>query len=122
MAILLGILVGLVTAGLVISLASECALWSVYGWYVKEEDLDKYFEKNLDRYHPVYMKSSDKILFSSEDLKLPYIGSSRGIFSKWVFGDNYGVIHRSSKWHKTLNDMEKKVREANPQVTLRDLA
>ncbi len=74
----------------------------VYGKFISEEDLDKFFGKNIEKYGRLnpYTES----IFCSNEIgdDLPYIAKKKSMFFGWIIEDN-GIIPRWSKWTSILN-------------------
>lgn len=81
-----------------VALLLEIPSWMVYGWFLKETELDVYLGKYLEKatLNP-YQK--DGTLFC--DLPL-YISRHSSIFSQWYIED-YGQVPRWSKWNKLIS-------------------
>lgn len=92
---------------------------NVFGWYLKEPELDAYFAENMKYYELNEMDSSRKILFGmkTKDVDginvptefLPYVAIGNSPLSKWHVGGfsktqlRKGTIPRWSKWSKALD-------------------
>ena len=92
----------------------EHSHYSVYGWYISEEKLDKYFEENLELYKRNMFSES----MLSAGFILPYLSnSSQSIFSRWSIED-VGIIHKRSKWTKILDEKLAEEKKKHPYKKL----
>lgn len=83
----------------VLFLVVECAHFHVYGWFIKEEELDHYLGKHLPT-ATLNPFSEDGTLFSD----MPkYVARSSSFLSKYSV-ERYGTIPRWSKWTRKLDE------------------
>lgn len=78
---------------------------SVYGKFLKEEELDTYLTKTIGHYEINELSPQRMFTYRSQQLEVirhPYIAERKAIFSKWYISD-YGQISRWSKWGKLLD-------------------
>jgi len=101
----------------VMFLIIEGTHFHVYGWFIKEEELDAYLGKYLPT-ATLNPYSENGTLFSD----MPrYVSRSNSILCKWSI-ERYGVIPRWSKWTKQLDEkraelMEQRVPNTRKKLT-----
>lgn len=87
-------------------LVIEGTHFHVYGWFIKEEELDAYLGKYLGQ-AGLNPYSENGTLFCD----MPrYVSRSNSFLSKWSV-ERYGVIPRWSKWTKKLDERRAELME-----------
>jgi hypothetical protein len=91
----------------------------VLGRFLSDKEMTPFFEKHMHEYIRNGM-SEDGHMFYGLTAK-PYIAAMWGrVSSKWYIND-YGQIPRWSKWHKTLNELQKELKPKKMPKKLSDL-
>jgi hypothetical protein len=102
-----------ITIGITLAAAvMELSNISVYGWYLKEEELDAYLGKYLEGAH--LNPFSNRMITGMPN----YVAKRWGPLSTWYVED-YGLVPRWSKWTKRLDAKRAELRV--PPTKLSDL-
>lgn len=88
---------------------------SPYGRFLGEDELDTFFQKNLDKYKKL---ERYKIFYSTG---LPYIAKTAISPLTTFYISNYGKIPRWSKWDKILRKKMKAETVVPVRTSLKDL-
>jgi hypothetical protein len=94
----------------------------VYGDYIDESDLDTFFGKYLSSFQLNDSSRDYNLLYTpyteSHAINIPFVAKTKN--GKWYIND-YGLIRKSSKWTKALNERRAELVEKLPVKNLADL-